>query len=177
MKDQSQVRLGRLQNQPLYCTNVTKCSAKSIVYNWTADFAIFQNIPDFVLIIRPFYFFIQILQIWYQNKPEMYLLLLMYFNLHYFGFWNTMAFTNGKELFLTSLVVFKYNKYLLSCLLAIKLDWLLRCLLYGAWGSKIDNLWVLISCSSEKLSYTPLTHTTKSHHKSSLVVVSSKISS
>ncbi len=48
-----------------------------------ADFAISQNVPDFVLSIRTLLFFIQILPIWYQNKRDMCLLLLIYFNLHY----------------------------------------------------------------------------------------------
>ncbi len=47
-----------------------------------ADFAISQNVPDFVLVIRTLLFFSQFLQIWYQNKRDMCLLLLMYFNLH-----------------------------------------------------------------------------------------------
>ncbi len=51
-----------------------------------ADFAIFQNVPVFVLVIRTLLFFIQFLQIWYQNKREMCLLLLTYFNLHYFKY-------------------------------------------------------------------------------------------
>ncbi len=45
-------------------------------------FAIFQIVTDFVFIIRTPLLFTQFLQIWYQNKPEMCLLLLIYFDLH-----------------------------------------------------------------------------------------------
>ena len=48
-----------------------------------ADFAICQIVPDFVLGIRTPFIFYPILQIWYQNKQEMCLLLLMYLNLQY----------------------------------------------------------------------------------------------
>ncbi len=48
-----------------------------------ADFAISQNVPGFVLLIRTLSFFIRLLQIQHQNKREICLFTLMYFNLHY----------------------------------------------------------------------------------------------
>ena len=82
LQEQSQARFDRMQNQP-YSTVPISCQAETIVYNWMADFAIFQKVPGFVLVIRTLSLFIRSLQIWYQNKREMCLLLLVYFYLHY----------------------------------------------------------------------------------------------
>ncbi len=58
-------------------------STLNFLYSRMANFAISQNVPEFVLVIRTVLFFIRFKQIWYQNKREMFLLLLMYFNLHW----------------------------------------------------------------------------------------------
>ncbi len=62
-----------------------------------------QNVPDFVLVIRTLILFYSIfthLISKYVSAPEMYLLLLTYFNLHYIkSFWYILTFTSGKELF------------------------------------------------------------------------------
>ncbi len=66
-----------------------------------ADFEISQNVPDFVLVITTLLFFIRFLQIWYQNKQKMCLLLRICNVLS--SFWIILTFTSGKELFLMSL--------------------------------------------------------------------------
>ncbi len=75
-----------------------------------ADFAISQIAPDFVLVIRTPLFCIRFLQIWYQNKREMYLLPLMYFNCTILrSLWNILTLTSGKELFDEFIYSIVYN--------------------------------------------------------------------
>ncbi len=80
------------------------CSAiKSIVYNWMADFEIFQNVPDFVLVIITLLFLYDFYKLGIKISRRYICSWCSLICTILFGFWNPVTFTSGKELFLTSL--------------------------------------------------------------------------
>ena len=90
------------------------------------------NVPDFVCLMRTLLFFIRFLQIWYQDKREMCLFLLMYFDLHYIKqFFKYLNFCKWQGTFFDEFML-HIERYQLSK------DWILS---YGDAKSKYLKLW------------------------------------
>ena len=122
-----------------HSTVQVSCSAETIEYNWMADFAIFQNVPDFVLLSKLSYllsdfdkFGIKISSRYgYSSWCTQICSILC-------SFLNILTFTSGKERFLTSLYVL--IGYITSHLPLVYVSMVTRLQIIGIEGQVVASL-------------------------------------